>query len=129
MRISYLWTTNKHIEQAFELIRAWGFRYSTTIVWAKAPMGGGFGGAWGISTEYVLFARRGKLASTGRHGRSWINWKRPYDKRGKPRHSAKRDAFYDLVREVSPGPHIEVFARDQRAGFDGWGDQFNPASP
>lgn len=33
------------------------------------------------------------------------------------------DAFYDLVRRVSPEPRIDVFSREQRAGFDSWGDQ------
>lgn len=120
----YLWTTNKHLPMAFELLEAWGFKYSTTLVWAKNPMGGGLGGAWGIATEYVLFARRGKLATTGRTNRTWFNWKRPYDTRGKPRHSAKPPEFFELVKEISPGPYIEVFARDPRPGFEGWGDEY-----
>lgn len=120
----YLWTTNKHLPMAFALLEDWGYTYSTTIVWAKNPMGGGLGGAWGISTEYVLFGRRGKLPATGRVTGTWFNWKRPYDERGKPRHSAKPNAFYETVMQVSPGPYIELFARDPRPGWDGWGDQY-----
>jgi len=57
----YLWTTNRFLRDAFEVVEAWGFTFSTVLTWAKKPMGGGLGGAYGISSEYVLFARRGAL--------------------------------------------------------------------
>ena len=38
-------------------------------------------------------------------------------------HSAKPDAFYDLVESVSPGPYLELFARRQRLGWDTWGEE------
>jgi N6-adenosine-specific RNA methylase IME4 len=102
--------------------QAWGFTYSTIITWAKAPMGGGLGGAYGIATEHVLFARRGRLATTGRVGRNWWTWKRPYES-GKPRHSAKPPEFLELVEQVSPGPYVELFARDRRPGWSSWGEE------
>ena len=119
----YLWTTNGFLDHAFDVVRAWGFEYSTTLVWAKNLMGGGLGGAYGISTEYCLYARRGDLPATAKVRGTWFNWKRPYDQRGKPMHSAKPHAFYDLVSTVSPGPRLELFARRARAGWDVWGDQ------
>lgn len=119
----YLWATNKHLPRAFDVVRAWGFTYSTTLVWAKNPMGGGLGGAYRISTEYVLFARRGKLAASSTVRGTWFNWKRPYDERGKPRHSSKPSEFFKMVEAVSPGPRLEMFARDVRPGWDVWGDE------
>jgi N6-adenosine-specific RNA methylase IME4 len=119
----YLWTTNGFLRTAFELLETWEFRYSTTLVWAKAPIGAGLGGAWGISTEFILYGRRGTLPPSGRVGRTWFDWKRPYDGRGKPMHSAKPDAFLDLVEQVSPGPYLEMFARRNRLGWDTWGDE------
>ena len=119
----YLWTTNGYLPAAFDVMEAWGFRYSTTLVWAKNVMGGGLGGAYGISTEYCLFGRRGSLKAHGRVGGTWFNWKRPYDERGKPRHSAKPHGFYAMVEEVSPGPYLEMFARDNRLGWDAWGNE------
>lgn len=119
----YLWTINHYVEDAYRVARAWGFNPSTLIVWAKNPMGGGLGGAWGITTEYVLYARRGTLTATGRVTGTWFNWKRPYDHRGKPMHSAKPEAFIDLVEQVSPGPYLEMFARRQRLGWDTWGNE------
>jgi N6-adenosine-specific RNA methylase IME4 len=38
-----------------------------------------------------------------------------------PVHSAKPDEFYRLVETCSPGPWLEVFAREERAGWVGWG--------
>jgi hypothetical protein len=86
-------------------------------------MGGGLGGAYGISTEFFLYARRGRLAPLSRVRGTWFSWKRPYDSRGKPMHSAKPHEFYDLVTTVSPGPRLEMFARRAREGWDSWGDQ------
>jgi N6-adenosine-specific RNA methylase IME4 len=119
----YLWTTNRFLPDAFVVLDAWGFRYSTTLVWAKRPIGAGLGGAYGIATEYVLFARRGKLRTMSRVGRNHFDWKRPYDERGKPKHSAKPPAFFEMVEQISPGPRLEMFARELRAGWDSWGDE------
>jgi N6-adenosine-specific RNA methylase IME4 len=38
-------------------------------------------------------------------------------------HSAKPEAFLDLVEQVSPGPYLELFARRARFGWDYWGDE------
>jgi N6-adenosine-specific RNA methylase IME4 len=119
----YLWATSRFLGDAFNVLRAWGFEYSTTLVWAKRPIGHGLGGAYGIATEFVLFARRGSLPAVSRVGRNWFDWKRPYDDRGKPRHSAKPPEFYAMVEQVSPGPYLEMFARDFRLGWDSWGDE------
>lgn len=118
----YLWATNHFLPAAFEVLGAWGFAYSTTNVWAKNPMGGGLGGAFGISTEFFLYARRGALPALGRVRGTWHNWKRPYAG-GKPQHSAKPAEFYQLVERVSPGPRLDLFARHARPGWDVWGAQ------
>lgn len=119
----YLWTPSGFLPAAFDVMAAWGFTYSTTLVWAKAPIGHGLGGAYGIATEFVLFGRRGALPARSRVGRNWWTWKRPYDKRGKPQHSAKPEEFYAMVEQVSPGPYLEMFARRARLGWDVWGDE------
>jgi N6-adenosine-specific RNA methylase IME4 len=119
----YLWTTNAFLPAAYEVVSDWGFRYSTTLVWAKKPMGGGLGGCYGIATEFVIFARKGHAPALSRIGRNWFDWKRPYDERGKPKHSAKPPGFFEMVEEVSPGPRLEMFARVRRDGWDRWGDE------
>lgn len=119
----YLWTINRYLRDAFDVLQAWGFTYSTTLVWAKNPIGGGLGGSYGIATEFCLFAYLGTCGAEARVGRNWWNWRRPYDERGKPRHSAKPNEFYELVEGVSPGPRLEMFARGPREGWDVWGNE------
>jgi N6-adenosine-specific RNA methylase IME4 len=119
----YLWATNKYLPDAFEVVRAWGFTYSTTLVWAKNIMGGGLGGAYRVSTEYVIFARRGSLRELSNVSGTWFNWKRPYNAKGKPMHSAKPPEFFEMVEAVSPASRIELFARTRREGWDAWGDE------
>jgi N6-adenosine-specific RNA methylase IME4 len=38
-------------------------------------------------------------------------------------HSAKPEAFLDMVESVSPSPRVEMFARRDRLGWDTWGDE------
>ena len=81
-------------------------------------MGIGLGGAYTITTEHVLFARRGSLAPLRRYDSTWFALKRPYNANGGPMHSAKPDGFLDVVERVSPGPYLELFARRARFGWD-----------
>lgn len=119
----YLWTTNGFLRRSFEVVEAWGFKFSTLLTWCKAPMGLGLGGAYSITTEFVLFARRGSLAPLQRMDSTWWQMKRPYNHNGAPAHSAKPEAFLDRVEQVSPGPRVELFARRARFGWDYWGDE------
>lgn len=109
----YVWTINRYVQQTYEMVRAWGFAPSTLLVWAKTPQGMGPGGHYALTTEYVLFARRGIEGAnpTVRHPTSWWSWPRGV-------HSAKPDAFLDIVEQVSPPPRAELFSRRARFGWD-----------
>lgn len=112
----YIWTINKYIEQTYAIARAWGFRPSCLLTWAKAPHGIGIGGTYVQTTEHVLFARRGTCKALRRVDSTWWTWPRG-------RHSAKPEAFQDMVESVSPGPRLELFARRPRDGWTVWGDE------
>lgn len=114
----YLWVPNAYLERAYTLVRAWGFKPSQLLTWAKTPRGLGLGGAFTNTTEFVLFCRRGSLKATDRCDTTWWHWTRPHNN-----HSAKPDAFLDIVEQVSPGPYVELFARRARFGWAYWGDQ------
>jgi len=109
----YVWTTNRFLEETYGIVRGWGFRPAQMLVWCKPPMGVGFGGAFTVTTEFVLFARRGTLPHAARQDSSWWQWSRVYEN-GHIAHSAKPDAFLDLVEQVSPGPYLEMFSRRAR---------------
>lgn len=38
-------------------------------------------------------------------------------------HSQKPELFLDLIERMSPGPYLELFARQQRLGWSTWGDE------
>jgi len=120
----YLWVTNQYLLQAGKVLDAWGFKYSTTLVWAKNPMGGGLGGNYRITTEFLLFATRGRLKAKQQQIGTWFNVKREYEN-GYPCHSRKPAFFHELIEKVSPAPYLELFARREREGWDVWGDQVN----
>lgn len=118
----YIWVTNSHLPFVFGVIESWGFKYSTTLVWAKKAMGCGLGGAFGITTEFLIFARRGQLKTLSKTVGTWFDRKRQYVN-GYPQHSKKPDFFYELIEKTSPGPHAELFARNHREGWDVFGNE------
>lgn len=111
----WLWALAQHVDAAFDVARAWGFQPITTLTWCKPGLGVG---RFQCNTEHVVIARRGSRFGNpfGATGGTWFEWPRG-------RHSAKPGAFYDLVERVSPGPYLEMFARDKRLGWDSWGNE------
>lgn len=118
----YLWVTNQYLLQTENIIREWGFKYSTTLVWAKNPLGGGLGGNYKITTEFLLFCTKGNLPAKEKIIGTWFNVKRNY-KNGVPCHSRKPFFFHELIEKVSPGAYLELFARDTRKGWDAYGNE------
>jgi N6-adenosine-specific RNA methylase IME4 len=112
----YIWTINKYIKETYEIAKAWGFKPSTLLVWAKKPNGIGLGGTYSLTTEFILFARRGTLNAMKRVDTTWWLWQRK-------KHSEKPNEFYNLIKKVSPEPRIDIFSRRCIAGFDSWGDE------
>ena len=111
----YLWATNRYLREAYYVAEAWGFTPVKPLVWVKEPMGF-MGRPFTSSAEFSLFCRRGTLPALHSAGRQWWLWPRS-------EHSAKPEAFLDLVESVSPGPYLELFARRQRLGWDTWGNE------
>ncbi len=118
----YIWATNKSIKNVFEVINSWGFQYSTTIVWAKNQMGGGLGGIHRVSTEFLLFAKKGILSTNKTIRTTWHNVKRDYVN-GHPKHSKKPEYFRHLIESIYDGNFLELFARDKVEGWDVWGNE------
>ncbi|CAB4173811.1 IME4 Transcriptional activator, adenine-specific DNA methyltransferase [uncultured Caudovirales phage] len=107
----FLWTTNRYLDDAFEVMRAWRFKYRQTLVWHKidanlpahiAPN----------SAEFVLVGVRGAPERLGVIPSAVL----PIARRGG--HSAKPEAWLDYFERISPSPRLEMFARRQRLGWD-----------
>lgn len=111
----WLWGINGMMEEAYRVVRAWGFSPLTLVTWCKP--GPGVGHYLRNNTEHVILASRGNpMTPADKPLSTWFVWpKQP--------HSQKPDAFYDLVEQVSPGPYVEVFARRHRFFWDVWGNE------
>ena len=70
---------------------------------------------WELGFNVESSADRG-LDAKGTADTRWFQWPRGP-------HSAKPEAFLDLVEQVSAGPYVELFARRARFGWDYWGDE------
>jgi len=119
----YLWCPNALLMEGLEIMQAWGFTYKTNLVWYKVrkdggPDGRGVGFYFRNVTELVLFGVKGRLRTLA-PGRSQVN---VIPKR-KREHSRKPDEFYEVIEACSPGPFLELFARNRRDGWTQWGDQ------
>jgi N6-adenosine-specific RNA methylase IME4 len=83
------------------------------LTWVKGRRLG-MGHYYRGNTEHVLFATRGQLPVL-RH-----NVRNHFTAPASEQHSAKPEAFYDLVELMSPSPRLEMFARRQRLGWNTW---------
>jgi N6-adenosine-specific RNA methylase IME4 len=124
----YLWVPNALLPEGLEVMKAWGFKYKSNIIWHKirkdgGPDGRGVGFYFRNVTEVALFGVRGKDARTLDPGRTQVNFLATR----KREHSRKPDEFYDIVESCSPGPRLELFARGTRAGWASWGNQADEA--
>ena len=113
----YLWTTQKYLPDAFEVIKAWGFKYCQTLTWCKTPMGTGQGGVFCPTTEFLLLARKGKMPKVKRVDTTWFHVKRQM------KHSKKPEYFLELIESLTEGPRLEMFARRTRPGWYVFGNE------
>ncbi len=112
----YLWTTHKYLPRAFKVLDAWGANYECLLTWVKNVGTTPF--SWMYSTEHCLFARIGNLPL--------LKLGKRLDFQAKVReHSRKPDEFYNLVKEVSPEPRIDMFSREKREGFAQYGNELD----
>ena len=123
--ILFLWVTAPILDQVFDLIKWWGFDYSTVgFVWVKSKkdgMGFGFGlGSWTrANAEYCLIATKGSIERKDA-SISQIIYEPVRE------HSRKPDVVRDkIVQLVGDLPRIELFARTQTEGWDIEGNQTN----
>jgi N6-adenosine-specific RNA methylase IME4 len=135
----WMWVTNNYLEKSFEVVRAWGFKYITTITWRKLGRIGLGQYARG-TTEHVLLCRRGcppyRTLDNGKRAQittdfevaeeierllsegAWFESHRPDGV-----HSRKPPTIHEAAEKISPGPYLEMFARTARPGWDAWGNE------
>jgi N6-adenosine-specific RNA methylase IME4 len=126
----FLWTTGPCLRQAFDVIEAWGFRFSTlAFTWAKLkrsytqpnePIDANFHCGLGLTTrkncELVLLGRRGNARRNAKDVRELIL--SPVRE-----HSRKPDAVYERIERYCDGPYLELFGRQSRSGWTVFGNE------
>ncbi len=118
----FLWKVAAMSEEAYAVIRAWGFVPKSELVWLKRTVGGrrhmGMGHYVRAEHETCVIASRGKGIQliANRSTRSVFEGQMG-------RHSEKPRAFYELVRELTTGDRCELFARRRHPGFEPFGNQ------
>lgn len=132
----FMWTTGPHLQQAFKVMNAWGFKYSGMgFVWiklnkrARSPfvirdinlvaledlfMGGGY--TTRKNAEFCLLGRKGSPKRLAKDVHEVIISARR-------EHSRKPDEAYDRIERYASGPYLELFARTQRKGWLSWGNE------
>jgi N6-adenosine-specific RNA methylase IME4 len=113
----FLWATAPFLEKAFTVIAAWGFKYSSNLVWTKHKLGTGY---WCRSQhEHLLIGKRGKFRAPALAHRPPSVIQAP-----RREHSRKPDEVYAILERAFPElSKIELFARHARPGWTAWGDE------
>lgn len=118
--VLWLWATNPLLNQAFELIDAWGFKFKTAGHWSKKTKNGklafGTGYILRCAGEPFLIGVNGS-PKTSRTVRSVIE--------GPLReHSRKPDEAFAAAEQLCGDvPRLELFSRQERPGWDVFGDE------
>ena len=120
----FMWATWPLIEDAFTLIRAWGFSYKTLAwEWVKLNSNNmgifiGMGNYTRSNSEPCLLAFRGEPLPVA------VNDVTSVIMSPVQQHSRKPSVQYDRIEALYPAARkLELFARRRRAGWDVFGNQ------
>lgn len=116
--LCFLWRVAAMQEEALAVMRAWGFTPKSEVVWVKQAKVGGLVLAMGMG-RYVRHSHEVCLIGTRNNGLRLVKDHGVRSVIFAPRgeHSAKPDAFYQLVDRLCEGPKVELFARRQWPGW------------
>jgi len=116
--LMFMWTSSPHLDQAIDLLKAWGFAWATVgFVWNKMRVNPSFYTMSQI--ELCLIGKRGKIPKPrgARNVRQYIEHMRE-------EHSKKPDAVRKRIEQMFPEQSkIELFARQRVEGWDAWGNE------
>ncbi len=112
--VVWLWTTQRFIWDAHELLEHWGFDYKAILTWDKQKIGLG---SWlRMQTEFCLLGFKGSLVWNLTNQRDIIS-------EARRQHSRKPEAFYDLVESICYGRKLDYFSRQAREGWASFGNE------
>jgi len=112
--VLFLWVTSPILEESFEVVKSWGFKYKASFVWDKIKHNMGHYNS--VRHEFLLVCTRGScMPDIPKLFDSVISVPRS-------KHSEKPEIFYEIIETLYPhGKRIELFARAERKGWDRYG--------
>jgi N6-adenosine-specific RNA methylase IME4 len=115
--VLFLWVTSPMLEEAFKVIRAWGFRYKASFVWDKVKHN--FGHYNSVRHEFLLVAVRGSCVPDSNRLFDSVQTIERSEK-----HSEKPEEFRDIIETLySSGARLELFARETVDNWQAWGNE------
>lgn len=117
-----MWAVQPMIPQALDLMSAWGFKYKTMGAWAKQSS---TGKKWAFGTGYMLRCAA-EFFIVGTLGDPEIGARNIRNLIVSPvrEHSRKPDEMHANLERLFPAmSRCELFGRQQRPGWDVWGNQ------
>lgn len=114
----YLWVTNPFLENGMDLLKSWGFKYKSSMVWDKIYGVPGY--YWRGQHETLLLGVKGTRVTFSKETRfpSVLRQKRS-------RHSKKPDIVREQIYKQASGPCIELFAREVVENWVTWGNEIS----
>lgn len=115
--VLYLWATAPKLEEALQVMKAWGYTYKTNGIWDKESIGMGY---WFRGQhELLLVGTKGKFSPPAPKERI-----SSLHKEKKTKHSKKPNFYRDYITNIFPEKNkIELFARQHADGWDCWGNE------
>jgi len=114
--VLFLWVTSPILEEAFQVVKAWGFKYKASFVWDKVKHNMGHYNS--VRHEFLLICVRGSCQP---------DVKKLFDSVQsieRTKHSEKPAKFYEIIETIyTYGKRIELFARSQRDEWDAFGHE------
>jgi N6-adenosine-specific RNA methylase IME4 len=116
--VLFLWAVSCLLPEAIDVMRAWGFRYLTNLVWVKPSIGPGR--RVRNRHERLLYGQKGTLPAPDPEDLADSVVEAP-----RARHSEKPKRFYELIERMYPmASKVELFARGKaRPGWVAWGNE------
>jgi N6-adenosine-specific RNA methylase IME4 len=112
--VLFLWVTSPLLEECFEVIKAWGFKYKSSFVWDK--IGHNMGHYNSVRHEFLLICTRGSCTPDN------VKLFDSVQSIEKTEHSKKPEEFRGIIDTLyQAGSRIELFARKQTDKWDVWG--------
>lgn len=112
--VMFLWTTQKFIWDAKELLDTWGFTYRSMIVWDKEKIG--MGDLIRMQCEFCLVGIKGSPVFKDNHS------VRDIIREPRREHSRKPEEFYRIVDDLCAGRKLDFFSREERTGWFSYGN-------